>query len=185
VNDEVVDLRLEQAIHFRKNSAQKNQKTSALFTVLTGDKKNHTFEVRFAHCIVLCRSPLVDFDSDTTFVGKINDKVSQTRIPVDPKTMGLIDKTLRLASQDLGVHPDFDQSEAWFGGFMRDVDFLVEDEKVAKTHAVIFRNREGVFILDLFSPQGTFINGKEIEQHMLKNNDVISVGTLSLRVNFL
>lgn len=185
LNGEVPDLRLDQAIHFRKAAGRKNDRASALFTVLTGDKKNHTFEVRLGACTVLCRTPLKDFEADTTFVGKLDEEIENTRIALDGKSLRLVEKSLLQASELLDVSPNNSQPQSLLGGFVRDVDFLIDDSKVSKTHAVIFQNKEAVWLLDLVSDTGTFLNGKEIEQAKLKTNDIISVGTVSLRVNFI
>lgn len=185
VNGEVPDLRLDQAINFRKAAGRKTDHASALFTVLTGDKKNHTFEVRLGNCLVLCRTPLKDFDADTTFVGKIDDEIENTRISLDGKSLRLVEKSLLQASEHLDNNPKSLHPQGLLGGFVRDVDFLIDDVKVSKTHAVIFQNKEGVWILDLVSDTGTFVNGKEIEQVKLKTNDIISVGSVSFRVNFI
>lgn len=183
---EVPDLRLDHAIQFRKSANRKNEGlTAALFTVLSGSKKNHTFEVRLGACVVLCRTPLKDFDTDSTFVGQLDDDIENTRIPLDAKSWRLIEKTLLKASENLAVNPQSQRPESMLGGFVRDIDFLIDDPQVSKTHAVIFQNKDGVWILDLLSEAGTFINGREVELYKFKPNDVLSLGDVSFRVSFI
>ncbi len=186
VNGEVPDLRLEQAIHFRKTAARKGQGVSALLTVLTGDKKNQTFEVRLGHCLVICRSPLQDFDSDTTFVGSLKDEgeVENTRIPLDSQTLKHVENSFAPARDNWDMLQNA-QPHHVLGGFVRDTDFLVDDPNVSKTHAVIYQGRDGVWLLDLVSSNGTYVNSQEIEHQKLRNNDVVSVGAVSFRVNFI
>lgn len=184
INDEVPDLRLEQAIHFRKKQSNSASSVSALFTVLSGDRKNHTFEVKLGHCAVLCRVPDENFNADTTFVGSLDEEVQNTRIPLAQKTKKLIEKTLSVASVSLDLKAQV-KPEALLGGFIRDTDFLLDDADISKTHALIYQNNEGVWLLDLVSQNGTFVNGKEVELQKLKSNDVISLGAESLRVNFI
>lgn len=184
VNDEVPDLRLEQAIHFRKKQNKSGSSVSALFTVLSGDRKNHTFEVKLGHCAALCRLPDENFNADTTFVGSLDEEMQNTRIPLAQKTKKLIEKTLSVASVSLDLKAQV-KPEALLGGFIRDIDFLLDDAQISKTHALIYQNNAGVWLLDLVSQNGTFVNGKEVEHQQLRSNDVISLGAESLRVNFI
>ncbi len=41
---------------------------------------------------------------------------------------------------------------------------------------MIFSDGEHVAILDLVSKNGTYVNGQEVESHMLEKGDVIELG---------
>jgi FHA domain/FhaA, N-terminal domain len=61
-----------------------------------------------------------------------------------------------------------------------DNQIILEDPHVSRTHAQL-RVREGKFVLfDLGSTAGTQVNGKYVEQHVLRPGDVIRVGASSL-----
>lgn len=183
VQEGVPDLRFSEAIHFRKKTQASKDDRQALFTFLVGEKRNQTFEVKKGHCAVFCRSPKQDFDSDTTFVGGLDASVQNTRVDLDSKTRKVVEKSLLQASSDLvtdGIKP-----ESLLGGFVRDTDVHLDDSVVSRTHALIYQNTKGVWVLDLVSKNGTFVNGKEVEHAQLKTNDVVSLGGASFRVNFV
>lgn len=56
---------------------------------------------------------------------------------------------------------------------------------VSRLHAVIKREASHVFLMDLDSANGTFINGKRLTpnvEHTLKNGDVVALGKLKIQV---
>lgn len=59
------------------------------------------------------------------------------------------------------------------------------DGQVARMHAVIERNHDGIFIVDLGSVLGTYVNGAKITKRKLASGDVISVGRQQLRLTIL
>jgi hypothetical protein len=54
----------------------------------------------------------------------------------------------------------------------------IADPAVSARHAVILvlENRGGVVLRDLDSTNGTYVNGKEVSEHPLRNGDVIHIG---------
>ncbi|MBF0344258.1 MAG: FHA domain-containing protein [Nitrospirae bacterium] len=59
-------------------------------------------------------------------------------------------------------------------------DIHVDNLAVSGVHARIFKKDDKVYIEDLNSLNGTFVNGKKISVHHLTNSDVIIIGKHSL-----
>jgi pSer/pThr/pTyr-binding forkhead associated (FHA) protein len=60
------------------------------------------------------------------------------------------------------------------------------DKGVSRCHARILKQENKVFIEDLGSINGTFINGKKLVSHLpeaLSNGDILHLGKLPLEVN--
>jgi len=66
-------------------------------------------------------------------------------------------------------------------GRHRNNDIVIADPKVSSFHARIDRTAEGHVILDLKSRNGTFVNGRRVDNSPLKADDEIRVGTARLR----
>lgn len=61
-------------------------------------------------------------------------------------------------------------------------DIALDDAKLSRKHAVIEAlSRENIFLRDLASTNGTFLNGVEITSKKLNNGDLIRVGVSELR----
>jgi len=79
-----------------------------------------------------------------------------------------------------------DPTSAWFP----DVDLTSDgglEKGVSRRHAKITRRGSEVFIEDLGSMNGTFLNGKELTPYLpqvLKSGDELQLGKLILRVSF-
>jgi len=67
-------------------------------------------------------------------------------------------------------------------GRVSDVDILMLDEKVSRKHAKISTHRGQVFIEDLASRNGTFVNGARIRSTELKEGDQILIGTSTMKL---
>ncbi|MBL4819865.1 MAG: FHA domain-containing protein [Gammaproteobacteria bacterium] len=66
-----------------------------------------------------------------------------------------------------------------------DNDVRIQNLAVSGHHAKLLTIFEDSFIEDLNSTNGTFVNGKSIDKHALRNGDVINIGKHELRyVNF-
>ena len=57
-------------------------------------------------------------------------------------------------------------------------DIILSDERASRIHAQIFAQRDGLYVLDMGSSNGTFLNGKELGANPEKINvgDVINCG---------
>jgi pSer/pThr/pTyr-binding forkhead associated (FHA) protein len=55
-------------------------------------------------------------------------------------------------------------------------ELVIEDHTVSGQHARIVKIQSVYFLEDLKSTNGTFVNGKRIERHQLRDADVITIG---------
>jgi pSer/pThr/pTyr-binding forkhead associated (FHA) protein len=56
-------------------------------------------------------------------------------------------------------------------------DIRLKDIKASRRHCQIVRTAQGYQVLDLSSGNGTFVNGAQVKQHLLKPGDRIQVGS--------
>lgn len=66
-------------------------------------------------------------------------------------------------------------------GRREDNDIRIENLAVSGHHAKLLTIFEDSFLEDLSSTNGTYVNGKSIEKHPLRNGDVIIIGKHELR----
>jgi pSer/pThr/pTyr-binding forkhead associated (FHA) protein len=62
------------------------------------------------------------------------------------------------------------------GNFRREKDILLDDEKVSRTHAMIFLDEDGPSIVDLNSTNGTHVNGRRMDDADLRDGDIVNIG---------
>lgn len=185
VKDDVPDFRMDHAISFERKSEKKTTEADAvLITILIGENKNQSIGLKNGHCVVLGRLLGSESDMDKTFVGKPNFTQVEQFVRMDPDNQKLAEIYLKRNLADSEKKAPTAGHQRFLGDFLRDPDFMLPDAAVSRSHAVIFQDDEGVRVLDLVSRNGTFVNGKEVEFTVLKNNDVVSVGNTSMRVNF-
>ena len=68
-------------------------------------------------------------------------------------------------------------------GRVEDADICLDSPTVSRKHAEIrFDNRNGIFIKDLNSSNGTYVNGKKITEADLREGDIFSIGIYKLKV---
>jgi ABC-type amino acid transport substrate-binding protein len=65
-------------------------------------------------------------------------------------------------------------------GRHRNNDIVINDPKCSSFHARIDRTQEGFTVIDLKSRNGTYVNGKRIDELRLKTGDEVRVGTARL-----
>ncbi len=61
-----------------------------------------------------------------------------------------------------------------------DAAVFLDDVTVSRNHALIVRRRDGLYIDDLGSLNGTYVNRRRIESHKLEDGDEIQVGKYKL-----
>lgn len=94
---------------------------------------------------------------------------------LDEGTKGIVQQYIR---KQFGSVADVTTGET--GHFRRSSDVVIEDSSVSRLHAIVFYDGIKVGVLDLVSKNGTFINGREVESHILKTGDVIEIGDTKL-----
>ena len=60
-------------------------------------------------------------------------------------------------------------------------DLRIDERSVSRKHAILVPRPNGARILDDRSSNGTFVNGRRVQQADLRNGDVILVGRVLLR----
>jgi pSer/pThr/pTyr-binding forkhead associated (FHA) protein len=61
-----------------------------------------------------------------------------------------------------------------------DAEIFLDDVTVSRNHALLVRRRDGMYIDDLGSLNGTYVNRRRIESHRLQNGDELQVGKYKL-----
>lgn len=176
------DFREEHAIHFKKLAQQKRE-GSTLARILFTPKKSEKqiFELGLDHCLLVGRAVYLEPNTDITFVGI----PQENRVVLNQQTRVLIDRFLGQKPsqrQDFGLeglplHPN-----QYLGSFEREPDLLLDDKSVSRAHAIFYHHQEGLWLLDLVSKNGSFVNGREIERVKLKHDDVIHLGHAQFRI---
>ncbi len=66
-------------------------------------------------------------------------------------------------------------------GRRMDCDIRIDCKNASRHHAQIFKVLHDAYVLDLDSKNGTFVNGRRIAKHALRDGDIISIGNFRLR----
>ena len=111
------------------------------------------------------------------------------RAPGPDDTVGISAKQareLRLARRVLVLSDrrntrEFQQGRVVLGR-SREADFPVEDGNVSRRHALLYWEDDRVFVKDLGSTNGTFVNGRPVTAGPVVDGDVISLGNSSVSV---
>ena len=61
-----------------------------------------------------------------------------------------------------------------------DAEVFLDDVTVSRNHALIVRRRDGLYVDDLGSLNGTYVNRHRIESHRLSDGDELQVGKYKL-----
>ena len=65
-------------------------------------------------------------------------------------------------------------------GRSTDAEVFLDDVTVSRSHALLVRRRDGLYIDDLGSLNGTYVNRRRIESHKLVDGDELQVGKYKL-----
>jgi len=61
-----------------------------------------------------------------------------------------------------------------------DAEVFLDDVTVSRNHALLVRRKDGLYIDDLGSLNGTYVNRRRIESHKLDDGDEIQIGKYKL-----
>ncbi|MEA2405910.1 MAG: hypothetical protein QOE69_29 [Thermoleophilaceae bacterium] len=61
-----------------------------------------------------------------------------------------------------------------------DAEVFLDDVTVSRNHALLVQRRDGLYVDDLGSLNGTYVNGHRIESHKLQDSDELQVGKYKL-----
>jgi len=63
-----------------------------------------------------------------------------------------------------------------------DVDFSLSDEAVSRAHLIITYENGKLYVRDMDSKNGTYLNGKRITKEELRNGDILRIGDTTIKV---
>jgi adenylate cyclase len=75
---------------------------------------------------------------------------------------------------------DLARPETHIGRAVENNDLILNDEKISRWHALLRRVGNTYLLIDLNSANGTFVNGKQIKEHLMEDKDTISIGSYNL-----
>lgn len=119
-------------------------------------------------------------DEPTTLTYKIDETGDFERIDIEE----MVEKegaalVIRAGGGRSGESFPIDQDRMSIGR-TPDAPVFLDDVTVSRNHALLVRRREGLYIDDLGSLNGTYVNRKRIESHLLKDGDEIQIGKFKL-----
>ncbi|MGE5072574.1 MAG: FHA domain-containing protein [Anaerolineae bacterium] len=145
-----------------------------------------------------CGTPLAGSDPLTTQnikTGQMQDVLKDKAMPPSVAPAGTINNWVTLHLLDTGqVLPLSERNEFTLGRIsdgqpiMPDIDlspYQAYARGVSRLHAVLKREASRVFLMDLGSSNGTFVNGKRLPpntDHAISNGDVVALGKLKIQI---
>jgi diguanylate cyclase (GGDEF)-like protein len=76
---------------------------------------------------------------------------------------------------DLGKKYNLDQPTIILGRSSKS-DIQIDQESVSRNHAKIVNNGKSILIRDLGSTNGTYVNDEVVDEHMLRDGDLVKIG---------
>jgi pSer/pThr/pTyr-binding forkhead associated (FHA) protein len=125
-------------------------------------------------------------DMDNENKNKITDSIKEQEIEVIKEiSQEILDKLKSLPKDKIGLmvikgpiigESFFIKKDIFKIGRNPDSDILLDDITVSRQHAVIEKAGGDLFIKDMESLNGTYVNGKIIELSKLSNGDRVQIG---------
>ena len=117
--------------------------------------------------------------ADTTMAYQV-DETGEVK-PVDLERVAAEGAALVIRSGGGRAGETFDVAgERTTIGRSPDAEVFLDDVTVSRNHAIIVRRRDGLYIDDLGSLNGTYVNRRRIESHKLTDGDELQVGKYKL-----
>lgn len=142
------------------------------FRVSEGPETGMTFHLEQGACRAIGRAAV---DPNRTAVFNVD-----IALALDESTKSLILQYISRQFQKKAAGGEALQTGERLGVFRRMPDVVMTDPSLSRLHAMVFSDGENVAILDLVSKNGTFVNGQEIESHMLEKGDIIELGDTTI-----
>ena len=118
---------------------------------------------------------------DVTTATYIIDEATGELRPVDVGDVAAESGALVIRSGGGRVGQSFPMlAERLVIGRSPDAEIFLDDVTVSRNHALLVRRRDGLYIDDLGSLNGTYVNRRRIESHRLQNGDELQVGKYKL-----
>jgi two-component system, NtrC family, sensor kinase len=78
---------------------------------------------------------------------------------------------------------ELEHAPAWIGRD-READLCLDERHVSRQHCQLERVEDAVVVRDMDSKNGTFVNGLQVSEAILKPGDKLTVGVLSFIVEY-
>lgn len=102
-------------------------------------------------------------------------RVSQVSRIADKKALDTESCLILIYGKEMGKKHSLDKIQITIGRGP-DNDIVCDMDNVSRAHAKVFNSNTGVFIEDLGSTNGTFVNDAEVKREKLRNGDLIKIG---------
>jgi hypothetical protein len=117
---------------------------------------------------------------DTTVAYQVDDETGELK-PVDLERVTAEGATLVIRSGGGRAGETFSVGgERMRVGRSPDAEVFLDDVTVSRNHALLVRRRDGLYVDDLGSLNGTYVNRRRIESHKLVDGDELQVGKYKL-----
>ena len=127
-----------------------------------------------------CGAFLAHGVEDTTAAWQVDDETGELK-PVDTDRLAAEDATLVIRAGGGRAGEVFTvKGEQMRIGRSPDAEIFLDDVTVSRNHALLVRRRDGLYIDDLGSLNGTYVNRRRIESHKLHDGDELQVGKYKL-----
>jgi len=124
--------------------------------------------------------PEADGEGDGTTAAYQLDEAGEMR-PVDLEEVVAEGATLAIRSGGGRAGEIFElKGDQMQIGRSPDAEVFLDDVTVSRNHALVVRRRDGLYVDDLGSLNGTYVNRRRIESHKLANGDELQVGKYKL-----
>lgn len=154
---------VDEASDMRGSKAVSGTAPVVTFRLIDGPNKGMVFHLEHSTCKAIGRA-ISDPNKTTMFHVDV-------ALSLDEGTKGLVQKYV--SKQFKKKTPKDGET----GSFKRTSDVMLDDTSVSRLHAMIFYDESGVVgVLDMVSKNGTFVNGEEVESHLLRKGDAIELG---------
>lgn len=60
-------------------------------------------------------------------------------------------------------------------------DLVLDNRFISRHHALLVGRADGIYVVDLRSTNGTYVNGENVQRHALQDGDVLQIGHFRLR----
>ena len=131
---------------------------------------------------VLTGKPSLNRVLDSSGMRTLNG-LTQWRYSLDDATAteGVLRPALEITLQgELVDRRVLDQPRMMIGRHPKN-DLSLENRYVSRHHALLVCREDAIYVVDLQSTNGTYVNSKEVERHALCDGDVIQIGHFRLR----
>jgi len=171
VRDDIPVMLIEEATDLKGGPSKARGAASHLpkvsFKVVQGADAGLTFQLEQKTCRAIGRG---ETDLNKTMMFNVDLALS-----LDEGAKNLILKYIQKQFKAARQMPQAEAADQ-LGLFRRAPDIILTDHSLSRLHAMIFTDDGQVGILDLVSKNGTFINGVEVESHILQKGDMIEMG---------